>query len=1105
MGGDNGDRLDRTLAVFDARAPGEPLTATEVSAALECTRRTAYDRLQALADRGDLETKKVGARGRVWWRPSPLRRPDGAGADSRSTATGDPVSSTAGTTEAPTPADADEPADTSQQAFESLVDAVTEYAIFTLDPDGRVTSWNQGAARIEGYEADEIVGTHVSTFYPASARAKGVPEQHLREAAATGYVEEEAWQLRKDGSRFRAHVTITALTDAAGDLDGYLKVTRDMTRRYRYEERLARRREELERELDEVFDRIDDGFFTLDESLRFTYCNDRAAALLGYSPAATDADGDEAAGVWGPLVGTPVEEILPPRGDSDIHDCLETAFETQEPTTCEQYDDALDRWLSIIVYPSPTGLSVYLRDVTTQRARERELTQYEAVVETVDDGVYIVDDDSRFQFVNEAHAELTGYDREELLGAHASLVTTDIDLARAERHRADLLAEEGDDRVATVETELITKAGEPVPVETRFALFPIGDDAYGRVGVVRDVTDRKRREAELEARVRQQEAVTDLGRLALESRDLDELMARAADYVAETLGADYCKVLDLDPDDEELLLRQGVGWDEGVVGTATVSAVADDSQAAYTLETEEPVVVEDLGAETRFSGPALLTDHDVTSGISTVIGTFDEPWGILGTHDTAAREFSTHDVNFVQSVAHILADAIDRHRDERAIERQRAQLAALNELRGVIRGVTDAVIAQSTRAEVERVVCERLAAAATYECAWVGRLDRTHDVVEVTAAAGCDDLTGAELSLDGRAAGYADQIEAALRTQTVQVRDGVAPDPTRGRSGSDVTDGDTDADADGAAAPDGDAPTGRRRDDARPDEREDEADEDHDPTVSIAIPIVHEDAVFGVIVVTSTRPDTFAGDERAAIDHVGEVVGHAIASIDRKRALTSDEVIELQFRTTDLPAVLGDASLDGGEIVLERTLATDEDRFLGYGTVTDSAIDALETLAEGAPGWEDLSIERTDRGVCRFELTLSEPPVTSEVAAQGGEVVDARIADGALHLRVYLPPGADIRPIRETVEETYPGIELVGRQQVSRVDPQVDSILSEELTDRQRVALEASYEAGFFEWPRTRSGEAVADSLDISPSTFHQHLRAAERKVFDSLLSSDRQ
>ncbi|MFC7214635.1 ATP-binding protein [Saliphagus sp. GCM10025334] len=171
----------------------------------------------------------------------------------------------------------------------------------------------------------------------------------------------------------------------------------------------------------------------------------------------------------------------------------------------------------------------------------------------------------------------------------------------------------------------------------------------------------------LAAYIRQQEAIAELGQQGLETDDLDQLMHDATVELVETLDAEYAKVLELLPDGEAVLLRQGVGWDDGLVGTGTVPT-DQDSQAGYTLLTEEPVVVDDLHTEERFSGPDLLTDHDVRSGVSVVIGSVDDPWGVLGVHTTEAREFTEHDATFVQSVANVLATAIENTRTQRRFQ-----------------------------------------------------------------------------------------------------------------------------------------------------------------------------------------------------------------------------------------------------------------------------------------------------------------------------------------------------------------------------------------------------------------------------------------------------
>jgi len=125
-----------------------------------------------------------------------------------------------------------------ESPFRLLVESVRDYAIFILDPGGYVRTWNPGAERIKGYKAHEITGKHFSTFYPPDEAATGKCENELEIATREGRFEEEGWRVRKDGSRFWASVTITALRDPTGELIGFAKVTRDLTERRAAEEKL---------------------------------------------------------------------------------------------------------------------------------------------------------------------------------------------------------------------------------------------------------------------------------------------------------------------------------------------------------------------------------------------------------------------------------------------------------------------------------------------------------------------------------------------------------------------------------------------------------------------------------------------------------------------------------------------------------------------------------------------------------------------------------------------------------------------------------------------------------------------------------------------------
>jgi PAS domain S-box-containing protein len=168
----------------------------------------------------------------------------------------------------------------SERNLRLLVEGVQDYAIFTLDPHGVITSWNLGAERIKGYTATEAIGKHFSMFYPAPAVAARWPQQELQRAKTFGRFEDEGWRLRKDGSRFWANVVITAIVDDQGTLLGFSKVTRDLTERRRHEEELMERERNFRLLVDGVKDHA---MFLLDRNGRIRTWNTGAQRVLGYA------------------------------------------------------------------------------------------------------------------------------------------------------------------------------------------------------------------------------------------------------------------------------------------------------------------------------------------------------------------------------------------------------------------------------------------------------------------------------------------------------------------------------------------------------------------------------------------------------------------------------------------------------------------------------------------------------------------------------------------------------------------------------------------------------------------------------------------------------
>jgi diguanylate cyclase (GGDEF)-like protein/PAS domain S-box-containing protein len=165
----------------------------------------------------------------------------------------------------------------SDEQFRVLVESIVDYAIFMLDADGRIISWNTGAERLKGYREDEIVGQHFSRFYPLEAIEQGIPQRELEIAAAKGRFEDEGWRLRKDGSFFWASVVITPVRDSTGHLLGFAKVTRDLTERRLTMQRL----EASEARLQAFMNNSRSMMFIKDLSGRYLYVNDPFLEAFG--------------------------------------------------------------------------------------------------------------------------------------------------------------------------------------------------------------------------------------------------------------------------------------------------------------------------------------------------------------------------------------------------------------------------------------------------------------------------------------------------------------------------------------------------------------------------------------------------------------------------------------------------------------------------------------------------------------------------------------------------------------------------------------------------------------------------------------------------------
>ncbi len=425
-----------------------------------------------------------------------------------------------------------------------------------------------------------------------------------------------------------------------------------------------------------------DGLLIADAEGRIVRVNERLEEMSGYTR-------DE-------ILGRPVE-ILVPESSRAGHARERSRFVSEPrvrhmgsgiPIWLRRKDGSelpVDIGLAPLTTPGGFLVASAIRDDTARRRAEELLRQSEAryrrLVERIPAVTHVsrLDPTASTLYISPQVEAVLGYTPHEWEADDELWVRLLFADDRAEALAANTrLIETGEPLV--LDYRMVARDGRVVWIHEESEV--IRDDAGTPLfchGILLDVTERKRAEEEMRVHIRQLAAVAELGQLAVVGEPPGAVMDRAVELVAESLDVEYAKVLELLPDGQELLLRAGVGWREGLVGRATVPAGAG-SQAGFTLLSDEPVVVEDLATERRFRGPSLLLDHGVVSGVSVAIRGRERPFGVLGVHTTRRRAFPAYAVDLLRSIAAVLANAIERDEADRVVRTSGRRLAHAQEI-----------------------------------------------------------------------------------------------------------------------------------------------------------------------------------------------------------------------------------------------------------------------------------------------------------------------------------------------------------------------------------------------------------------------------------------
>ena len=946
-----------------------------------------------------------------------------------------------------------------EREYEQVFHGVTE-GIAVQDPEtAELVDANQPFVERLGY--DDVETVLEQDFETLSATDAGYTKDRARELCqrvmATGEPEVVEWQQRTaDGDTRWIEAKLNPAV-IRGE-ERVVSMQRDVTER-----------RQREREYEQIFNGVNDAIAVFDpETAEIVDVNDSYHEMLGYD----DLEAIQDLGIEG--LSLTDAGYTAERGKSLIRE----AAETGEPTTVDwraETSDGARIWLEATLTPAEIGgerrvLSMQ-RDVTEQRLTERRLA---AIVDRIDEAIFmttaaaIAVPDEAPEYVSSGYESIWGQSFDEIHERYDDGFFGTLHPPDESEYRAFVegVVEDVHDGVAedrySHDYRIERPDGEVRWVRSDYYAIEWESEQPRVVIVSRDVTHRKARERRIASF---EDATEDLATAdapaeatrtavgaAVETLELPAVGAFLYDGEAgvlepEALAGPLPDAVATDP------VEPGDGplW-EGFAGGTVVGP--DGGEGGGVVEAPpSPAALEDL-ADWR---AIALGNHGVLV-VGSPNGTLDSE-RIQAAHVLAATLEAA--LNHLQGKQRLAAQ-------EEALRTQTERAERLDRIARLSQQVEAAITDASAPREVERAVCERLASSGPYELAWVGGLD-----------VGSDRLTAR--SVVGAPERYVDGLTLTTTDDTAD------PHPAVEAWQSDavhVTDSIVDT-----------GPAG--------DWRRQALSAGYQSVC--AVPLSYDGITHGVLTVATGTPNAFGDREREVLAQLGTSIGDAIVAIERRRALESDETVELEFQGDGGSLSFSRAAAAADcRVRLERTSARQDGSVSVYFSFDRDAPEDVGTVArEVLQG--DVDVVADDASSTLVEVRTDDW-FGSPLAEYGGVLREARAAPGETTVVVEVPRQADVRSFVERLQAVAPSLELVARRQHSRralTPAELGDRVREELTDRQFEVLQTALSAGYFEWPRENDGGAVADRLDITQPTLNKHLRLAERQIFSLLLEGD--
>ncbi|ADB60427.1 putative PAS/PAC sensor protein [Haloterrigena turkmenica DSM 5511] len=920
-------------------------------------------------------------------------------------------------------------------------DAITgipEYGVYHLDRDGRFEMVNDTIVDALGYSRDELLGEHASAVVDEDdlPECRSAVEGLLTDGEPRTVTVEFAAHTA-DGDAIPCEARVTAIEPEGTDC-GTVGIVRDVSDRKERAEELRQ-----ERGLNEhVLETSPVGIGVITPDGDISRVNDRAEALLGLTmEELSDQTFDVSQRKLYDSEGHRISpEDLLSRVFDDHEEVIDTEFALERP-------DGDQVWASISIAPMTDAAgdvekaAIIATDITDRKEREETLREerdvIEHILETSPVGIGVITADGDISRVNDRAEELLGLTIGEITNQTLDVTQRRFYGASGQQVQPeDLLSRVFEDREHVLNSEFRLERPDGERVWTALSIAPIENQGGDVEKAVVIATDISDRK-EREKRLRESEA-----RLRQIAENIN-----SAIWMAD---ADLSEILYINPAYENITGRSRDSVYDNLMNHL------DDvhPQDRHRVET----AMQEVTQTPRNDGTAIR---------------FQEKYRIVQP-DSSIRWVTSfafplqNDDGDVYRFVGVIDDITEVKEQQLELGRQRDELETLNQINTVIRRINQGVVQAADRAAIEREVCETLTDSKLYHAAWTGEVDTgTREVTPKTD----DGLETASIdrSFDIDAV---DAISMAVESGDIQLIRNVAALPEE----LPVTD----------ASPNG-------------------AFESEHSSAAV-IPLIYKETVYDVLVAYSSRANAFSVREQAVLFELGKTIGLAINAVERKAALLTDAVVELEFEIRDPDVFFVSASDElGVEFEMEGITSQSDGTYLQYFTVTGCKPDRVLERAGDEPGIERARIvaEDEDENGALVEFIVGDSSLATALAEYGGTVRSARFAEGRGTCVSAFSQTADVREVVEAARSTFARTELVGKRERERsvhTGREFRTALEELLTERQRTVLETAYYAGYFEWPRDSSGENVADSLDVAPATFHQHIREGVQKLVETLI-----